>query len=155
MNASDSTNAQQMANIVAAQLLALGIQATAQSYPTSQIFAWQNDPTKGPDAFIDGNNGPDGGNPYMWGHVFWDKTGGIDYFDCDDPAVDAMLNQALKTGSNDLFAQAAKKYEATGCYMTLSDNKDWVVAQKWLQGVPQAHNIGANELDFSLLSIKK
>jgi peptide/nickel transport system substrate-binding protein len=153
--ASDSTNAQQMANIVAAQLLALGIQATAQSYPTSQIFAWQTDPTKGPDAFIDGNNGPDGGNPYMWGHVFWDKTGGIDYFDCDDPAVDALLNQALKTGSNDLFAQAAKKYEATGCYTTLSDNKDWVVAQKWLQGVPEAHNIGANELDFSKLSIKK
>ncbi len=39
--------------------------------------------------------------------------------------------------------------------MNLADNKDWVVAQSWLQGVPQAHNIGANELDFSLLTIKK
>ncbi|NEN07282.1 ABC transporter substrate-binding protein [Diaminobutyricibacter tongyongensis] len=153
--ASDSTNAQQMANIVSAQLLAAGIHATAQSYPTSQIFAWASNPSKGPDAFIDGNNGPDGGNPYMWGHVFWDKTGGINYFGCDDPSTDADLNQAVQTGSNDLFAKAAKTYESTGCYMTLSDNRDWVVSQKWLQGVPQAHNIGANELDYSKLSIKK
>jgi peptide/nickel transport system substrate-binding protein len=153
--ASDSTNAQQMANIVSAQLQADGIHATAQSYPTSQIFAWAADPSKGPDAFIDGNNGPDGGSPYMWGHVFWDKTGGINYFGCNDPTTDADLNQAVQSGSTALYAKAAQIYSATGCYMTLSNNKDWVVAQKWLQGVPQAHNIGANELDFSKLSIKK
>jgi len=153
--ASDSVNAQQMANIVSAQLLADGIQATAQSYPTSQIFAWSADPSKGPDAFIDGNNGPDGGSPYMWGHVFWDKTGGISYFGCNDPTTDLLLNQALKTGSTATYAQAAQDYAKTGCYMNLADNKDWVVAQSWLQGVPQAHNIGANELDFSLLTIKK
>ena len=153
--ASDSINAQQMANIVSAQLLSDGIQATAQSYPTSQIFGWSADPSKGPDAFIDGNNGPDGGSPYMWGHVFWDKSGGINYFGCNDPATDLLLNQALKTGSTVTYAQAAQVYAKAGCYMNLSDNKDWVVAQKWLEGVPQAHNIGANELDFSLLTIKK
>ena len=153
--ASGNTNAQQMANIVAANLQTDGLTATAQAYPTSTVFGWENDPTKGPDAFIDGNNGPDGGSPYLWGHVFWDKTGGIDYFNCDSPKVDADLNQALATGSNSLYVQAAAEYEATGCYTNLSYNKDWVVAQKWLTGVPQAQNIGANELDFSLLGIKK
>ncbi|GAB3083402.1 ABC transporter substrate-binding protein [Pedococcus soli] len=154
-HASDNVNAQQMANIVAAQLQALGIKASAQSYPTSQVFNWPNDPTKGPDVFFDGNNGPDGGSPYMWGHVFWDKTGGINYFKCDDPSTDADLNAALKTGDKALFAKAAQTYSATGCWMNLSYNKDWVVAQKWLTGVPESQNIGANELNFSMLSIKK
>lgn len=153
--ASDNTNAQQMANIVSAAMQADGIKATAQSYPTSQVFGWASNPSKGPDAFIDGNNGSDGGNPYMWGHVFWDKTGGINYFLCDDPQTDANLNQAVQTGDTALYGKAAQIYSALGCYMTLSNNKDWVVSQKWLKGVPMAHNIGANELDFSKLSIQK
>jgi peptide/nickel transport system substrate-binding protein len=152
--ASGNTNAEQMANIVAAQVQATGLAATAQSYPTSDVFGWENYPTKGPDAFIDGNNGPDGGNPYMWGHVFWDKSGGIDYFLCDDPSVDASLNQAVQTGNNEQFAKAAQTYAASGCFMNLSYNMDWVVSQKWLQGVASSQNVAANELDFSLLSIK-
>jgi peptide/nickel transport system substrate-binding protein len=154
-HASDNVNAEQMANVVAAQLQTIGIKASARSYPTSQVFNWPNDPTKGPDVFFDGNNGPDGGSPYMWGHVFWDKTGGINYFKCDDPSTDADLDQAVKTGDKALFAKAAQSYSATGCWMNLSFNKDWVVAQKWLDGVPGAQNIGANELNFSMLSIKK
>lgn len=153
--ASDNTNAEQMSSIVAAQLQALGVKATAQGYPTSEIFSWASDPTKGPDAFMDGNNGADGGNPYMWGHVFWDKTGGINYFGCDDPSTDADLNSAVQTGDAATFARAAETYSATGCYMNLANNKDWVVSQKWLAGVPESHNIGANELDFSKLSIAK
>lgn len=153
--ATGNPNAQAIAEIVAAQLQAIKIQATAQGYPTSQVFDWANGPTKGPDAFIDGNNGPDGGNPYMWGHVFWDKSGGINYFLCDVPAVDADLNNAVTTGDTALFVKAAKQYSATGCYMNFSYNKDWVVAQKWLTGVPEAQNIGANELDFSKLGITK
>lgn len=153
--ASGNTNAQQMANIQSAKLQALGIDATAKGYPTSQVFGWINDPSKGPDAFFDGNNGPDGGSPYMWGHVFWDKSGGINYFGCDVPSVDEKLNQAVATGDDDLYVEAAKEYAATGCYYNLSYNKDWVLAQKWLTGVAAAHNIGANELDFSKLGIKR
>ena len=61
----------------------------------------------------------------------------------------------MKSGDTALFVKAAQQYSASGCYLDLSYNKDWVVAQKWLTGVPQAHNIGANELDYSLLSIAK
>jgi peptide/nickel transport system substrate-binding protein len=91
----------------------------------------------------------------MWGHVFWDKSGGIDYFDCDDPAVDSMLNQAEKTGDTGLYIKAAETYSATGCYMNLAYNKDWVVTQKWVTNVPQAHNIGSFELNFNELGISK
>ncbi len=153
--ATGNTNAQQIANILAAQLIADGLSATAETYTTSTVFGWASDPTKGPDAFIDGNNGPDGGSPYLWGHVFWDKTGGIDYFLCDNPKTDDLLNQALASGDESTYVKAAVEYESTGCYTQLSYNKDWVVAQNWVTNVAKAQNLGANELDFSLLGIKK
>ena len=153
--ATGNPNAQKIAEIVVAKLQAIKIDATAQGYPTAQVFDWPKDPTKGPDAFVDGNNGPDGGSPYMWGHVFWDKTGGINYFLCDDPRVNGLLNKAVTTGDNAMFAKAGKLYSATGCYLNFAHNLDWVVAQKWMTGVPESHNIGANELDFSLLGIAK
>ena len=153
--ANGNPNAQQMATIIAAQMQAIGITATAQGYDTSTVFSWPAKPTTGPDAFVDGNNGPDGGDPYMWGHVFWDKSGGIDYFSCDLPAVDTELNNAVKTADTSLYVQAAEQYSANGCYLQLSYNKDWVVAQTWLTGVAASQNIGANELDFSKLGLKK
>lgn len=151
--ATGNENAQKMANIVVAQLQTMGIRASAQAYPTATVFSWPNDPTKGPDAFVDGSNGPDGGNPYMWGHVFWDKSGGINYFLCDSPAVDGMLDDAVKTGDIATYVKAGDAYGATGCYMTLAYNKDWVVAQKWLGNVENAHNIGSFELNFNQLTI--
>lgn len=153
--ANGNTNAQQMANIVVANLQALGLQATAQGYETSTVFSWPTDPTKGPDAFIDGNNGPDGGSPYMWGHVFWDAGGGINYFGCESKEVNALLDKTVETGDTAGYVRAGELYGKTGCYLNLSHNKDWVVAQKWLGGVAESHNIGANELDFSLLTITK
>jgi peptide/nickel transport system substrate-binding protein len=153
--ASGNTNAQTMADLVSAQLDALGLKATSRAYQTSTVFGWINDPPKGPDVFIDGNNGPDGGNPYMWGHVFWDAKGGINYFGCDLPTVDAALDSAVKTGDTAQFVSAAEEYSANGCYLNLSYNKDWVVAQKWVGGIPGAQDVGANELDFSKLTITK
>lgn len=151
--ATSNDNAQKMANIVVAQLQAIGIKASAQGYTTATVFSWPNDPTKGPDAFIDGSNGPDGGNPYMWGHVFWDKSGGINYFLCDSPAVDSLLNSAVASGDTTQYVTAGQEYEKTGCYMNLANNKDWVVTQKWLTNVPGAHNVGSFELNFNELGI--
>ena len=146
-------NGEQIANIMAANAQALGIDATTRGYPLAQVFGWINDPPSGPDTFVDGNNGPDGGAPYMWGHVFWDATGGINYFGCQSPKVNALLDQALSTGDNATYAEAGTEYGKTGCYMNFSYNQNWVLAQTWLTGVPQAQNIGANELDFSKLAI--
>ncbi|PJI93535.1 ABC transporter substrate-binding protein [Luteimicrobium subarcticum] len=153
--ANGNVNAQQMANIVVANLVADGLKATAQGYDTSTVFGWINDPTKGPDAFIDGNNGPDGGDPYMWGHVFWDASGGINYFGCQSADVNKTLDDAVKTGDVDAYLAAGEAYGKTGCFLNLSYNRDWVLAQKWLTGVAEAQNIGANELDFSKLGVAK
>jgi len=153
--ANGNVNAQSMANIVVANLQTIGLSASAQGYDTSTVFGWINNPPSGPDAFIDGNNGPDGGNPYMWGHVFWDASGGINYFGCQSEEVNNLLNQGLGTGDMATFVKAGDVYGQTGCFLNLSYNQDWVVAQKWLTGVPESQNIGANELNFSLLGIAK
>jgi len=153
--ANGNVNAQQMTNIVVANLQAAGLTASAQGYDTSTVFGWINDPKKGPDAFIDGNNGPDGGDPYMWGHVFWDASGGINYFGCQSEQVNSLLNEAVKTGDTAKYTEAGKLYGATGCFLNLSYNKDWVVAKSWLTGVAASQNLGANELNFSLLGIEK
>jgi peptide/nickel transport system substrate-binding protein len=151
--ANGNVNAQSMANIVVANLQTEGLTASAQGYDTSTVFGWINDPPTGPDAFIDGNNGPDGGDPYMWGHVFWDASGGINYFGCESKEVNGLLDQGLGTGDTATYAKAGDLYGQTGCFLNLSYNKDWVVAQKWLTGVAESQNIGANELNFSLLGI--
>jgi len=151
--ANGNVNAQSMANLVVANLQTAGITASAQGYDTSTVFGWINDPPSGPDAFIDGNNGPDGGDPYMWGHVFWDASGGINYFGCQSTEVNDLLNQALGTGDTATYVKAGDLYGQTGCFLNLSYNKDWVVAQKWLTGVAESQNVGANELNFSLLGI--
>jgi peptide/nickel transport system substrate-binding protein len=151
--ANGNVNAQQMTNLIVANLQAAGLTASAQGYDTSTVFGWINDPSKGPDAFIDGNNGPDGGDPYMWGHVFWDASGGINYFGCQSAEVNSLLDDAVKTGDTAKYNQAGSLYGQTGCFLNLSYNKDWVVAKSWLSGVAQAQNLGANELNFSLLGI--
>lgn len=151
--ANGNVNAQSMTNIIVANLQAIGLDASAQGYDTSTVFGWINDPPSGPDAFVDGNNGPDGGDPYMWGHVFWDASGGINYFGCESKEVNDLLNQALGTGDMNTYVKAGDLYGQTGCFLNLSYNQNWVVAQKWLTGVPESQNIGANELNFSLLGI--
>jgi peptide/nickel transport system substrate-binding protein len=142
-----------MANIVVANLQADGLKATALGSETSAAYDWINDPSKGPDAMIDGNNGPDGGDPYMWGHVFWDASGGVNYFGCESKDVNALLDKAVETGDTDLYVQAGDLYGKTGCFMNLAYIKDWVVAKPWLTGVAEAQSIGANELNFAKLGI--
>jgi peptide/nickel transport system substrate-binding protein len=148
-------NGQKMANIIAANLQTLGVHAKAQGYTTATAFSWAEDPTKGPDTFVDSSNGPDGGDPYMWGHVFWDKSGGIDFLQCDVPSVDAQLNEAVKTGDTATYVKAGKEYIANGCYLHLANNNDWILAKKWITGIAEAHSLGAFEVDFSMLGIAK
>ncbi|WP_099022441.1 ABC transporter substrate-binding protein [Mycolicibacterium palauense] len=151
--ANGNVNAQSMANIVVANLQSIGLDASAQGYDTSTVFGWINDPPTGPDAFVDGNNGPDGGDPYMWGHVFWDASGGINYFGCQSEEVNTLLDDGLRTGDMATYVKAGDLYGKTGCFFNLSYNQDWVLAQDWLTGVPESQNIGANELNFSLLGV--
>jgi peptide/nickel transport system substrate-binding protein len=147
-------NGQLMANIIAAKMQALGVNAKVLGVTTSTLFSWPQHPKTAADAYIDASDGPDGADPYMWGHVFWDKSGGIDLLQCDVPQVDAELNQAVQSNNTALYVQAAEQYSANGCYLHVANLGDYVLAQKWLTNIPQAHNLGAFEVAFNQLGIK-
>jgi peptide/nickel transport system substrate-binding protein len=147
-------NGQLMANIIAAKMQALGVSAKVLGVTTSTLFSWPEHPKTAADAYIDASDGPDGADPYMWGHVFWDKTGGIDLLQCDVPQVDADLNQAVQSGDTSLYVKAAEEYSANGCYLHVANLGDYVLAQKWLTNIPEAHNLSAFEVAFNQLGIK-
>jgi hypothetical protein len=82
-------------------------------------------------------------------------SGRINYFGCESKEVNDLLDEGLRTGDMNTYVKAGDLYGQTGCFLNLSYNQNWVVAQKWLTGVPDSQNIGANELNFSLLGIAK
>jgi peptide/nickel transport system substrate-binding protein len=147
-------NGQLMANIIAAKMQAMGVNAKVLGVTTSTLFSWPLHPKTAADAYIDASDGPDGADPYMWGHVFWDKSGGIDLLQCDVPQVDAELNQAVQSNNTDLYVKAAEQYSANGCYLQVANLGDYVLAQRWLTNIPEAHNLSAFEVAFNQLGIK-
>jgi peptide/nickel transport system substrate-binding protein len=147
-------NGQLMANIIAAQMQADGVNAKVLGVTTSTLFSWPQHPATAADTYIDASDGPDGADPYMWGHVFWDKSGGIDLLQCDVPQVDAELNKAVQSNDTALYVKAAQQYTANGCSLHVANLGDWVLASKWITGIPQAHNLGAFEVAFNLLGVK-
>jgi|SRR4051794_471435 len=149
-----ATDDQQVANVVAAQLQAIGVRATVQSYPTSQVYSWADDPANAPDVFFTTGTWPDAGNPYLWGHVFWDLTGGLNYLQCGDDRVATTLTDALRTGDPAAYLQAGQLEEATGCYTNLAYVNDAVVTQPWLTGVAEAHDVATPyTLQFDRLGV--
>ena len=96
--ANGNANAQSMAKIVVANLQTIGITATAQGYDTSTVFGWINDPPRVRTPSSTATTAPTAANPYMWGHVFWDASGGINYFGCQSKEVNELLEPGGETG---------------------------------------------------------
>src|SRR6476469_6458717 len=73
---------QLISNLVQTQLAAAGITAKVQGYPTSEVYGWiGTDMKSAPDIFAN-LVWPDAPSPYTWGHISWDKDGGINYLGC-------------------------------------------------------------------------
>ncbi|GAA2182808.1 hypothetical protein GCM10009785_23630 [Brooklawnia cerclae] len=150
-----SSDAEQMSNLIAAQLQALGMNATAASHQTSEIYgSFASDPANAPDVFVSPGTWPDSNNAYMHGHVFWDADGGLNYLQCSSEDVTSLLTEALRTGDAETYAQAGDAAYEHMCNPTFAWISDFMVAQPWLAGVEDAHNIAAPyTLDFNKLSI--
>jgi len=147
-----SPDNQLVANLMGAQLTADGLTVKVQGFTTSQIFGWVSDVSGAPDVLAT-LGWPDAAAPYTWGHISWDKDAGLNYLHCSDPAVSAKLASGLKTGDAATFSAAGTAAIATGCWLNLVDQDDFVVAQKWLKGVEQAHVVTQpNSLSIAALS---
>lgn len=148
-------DAEQMANIVAAQLQALGMRATVTSHQSSEVFGdFPENPESAPDVLIAPATWPDSNNAYMHGHVFWDPDGGLNHLQCSDETTTALLQEAVTTGSHEKYVEAGESAYAAGCSPTFAWSTDFMVAQNWLQGVEESHSIAAPAtLDFATLAV--
>ncbi|MCI2424224.1 ABC transporter substrate-binding protein [Saccharopolyspora sp. K220] len=152
-----STDSEQIANLIAAQLQTLGLQATVTTHQTSEVFGeFAKNPQQAPDVMVASGTWPDSNSPYMHGQVFWDKNGGLNFLQCYNDEITSLLGEALKTGSTETYAAAGAAAYRFGCSPIWAWMKDFMVAQPWLQGVEGAHSIAApNTLDFNRLTIAR
>lgn len=128
-------------NLIAAQLDALGLKATVTGYQTSVIFGtWFGHPQDAPDLMVQSTTWPDADSPYLYGHVFWDPTGGLNFMDCSSATATKDLAAGLQTGSDADYVAAAKAIQAAECTPIFAYASDFVIAQPWLAGVAAAHS---------------
>jgi len=82
---------------------------------------------------------PDAAPPYMWAHISFDPNGGLNYLHCSTPQISKLIQQGQGTGSEATFSTIGQLSVQTGCWYNLVNQNDFMVAQPWLKGVPQAH----------------
>jgi peptide/nickel transport system substrate-binding protein len=147
----------QIANIIAAQLQTVGLKAKVTPYQSSQVFgSFASDPANAPDVYIASGTWPDANNPYMYGHVFWDKSGGLNHLQCADDQATALLDEAVRSGEQATYVAAAAKINEAYCTPTFAYVNDFVVAQPWLGQVEQSHSMAEPyTLDFNTLTVQK
>ncbi|GAB3842782.1 ABC transporter substrate-binding protein [Nesterenkonia populi] len=153
---SASTDSEQIANLVAADLQGLGLNATVTSHQSSEVFSdFYEDPTSSPDAFVYSGTWPDSNNPYMHGHIFWGEAGGLNHLQCYDDEIDELLDEALVTDDAETFNEAGDAAYDYGCSPTFAWVNDFMVFQPWIAGVEEAHSIAAPAtVDFARLSVE-
>lgn len=137
---SSSPDNQQVASLLQTMVAPSGLTASVTGYPASQIFGWIDNADQAPDILV--NLGfPDAPTPYMFEHINFDPDGGVNFFKCSSPEATELIARGRETGAMEDFSKAAEAALATGCWMNLVDVSDFMVAQPWLKGVEQAHNI--------------
>jgi len=152
---SGSTDDEQISNLIAAQLQALGLKATVTEHQTSEVFGdFHEHPENAPDLMVNSKTWPDSSNPYLYGHVFWDPDGGLNHLGCSDPAITKALSAGLRTGSDADYAKAAAAEQKAMCSPIWSYARDFVVAQPWIGNVEASHSVAEPyTLDFATLTL--
>ncbi len=117
------------------------------------MFDLPNHPDKAPDLLLWTFN-PDAAHPDTWVRIFMNSDGAINYLKCSDPQADADMDKGLRSISkadvNKYYGEAGDMLAASGCFITLADNREIVVARKGLTGfvhqLPTAYTIRLKDL---------
>jgi peptide/nickel transport system substrate-binding protein len=142
-----------LAEILAAKLQAVGFDVKVRGLPIAQVFALPTHPKQRPDLLLWTFN-PDAAHPDTWVRIFMRKDGAINYLNCSDPAADAAMDEGLV--ATDLatvqakYGEAGDALAASGCFVTLADVKEEIVARKGLTGfvhqLPTAYTVRLADL---------
>jgi peptide/nickel transport system substrate-binding protein len=142
-----------LAEVLAAKLQSAGFSVKVRGLPIAEVFDLPNHPEKAPDLLLWTFN-PDAAHPDTWVRIFMNSAGAINYLKCSDPAADAAMDKGLrsvtKADVQKYYGQAGDILAASGCFITLADNRELVVARKGLTGfvhqLPTAYTIRLKDL---------
>jgi peptide/nickel transport system substrate-binding protein len=130
---SDDSRNQRAAELLQTQLSAAGLDVTTRGIPIAQVFDLPNHPDQMPDVLLATVN-PDAAHPDTWIRIFMNSTGALNWLTCKVPAADAAMDEGLKATDPAVieaaYAKAGDAVVASGCFPTIADIKEVVVAQK-------------------------
>ena len=128
----DPTN-QRVADEVQAELQSAGLSVQVRGIPISQVFALPSEPGQAPDLLIDSTN-PDASHPDTWIRIYMNTKGALNYLQCSVPAADSAMDQGLAStdpaGIASDYGKAGDLIAQSGCFITIADVKETVVARK-------------------------
>jgi peptide/nickel transport system substrate-binding protein len=154
---SDDARNQRVAEIIQTELQAAGLNATVRAMPIAVAFALPQNPGQAPDLLLSTLN-PDASHPDTWVRIFMHtndaSNGALNWLLCSVPAADQAMDQGQHlTAATDIQAAYAKSGDAlvaNGCFDTIADVKDVVVAQagysNWMHQLPTVFSVEFGKL---------
>jgi peptide/nickel transport system substrate-binding protein len=110
-----------------------GLTATIRDVPASQFFGLGQHPEQRPDLLVTLFN-PDAAHPDTWSRIYQYTDAAVNLMRCSVPEADRLLDAGSTepdpAKSEALYIQSAKAYQASGCWVNISDVYDSVAARK-------------------------
>ncbi len=129
---SDDARNQRVAELIQTQLQAAGLDVTTRGIPIAQVFDLPNHPDQAPDLLLATVN-PDAAHPDTWIRIFMNTKGSLNWLQCSVPEADAAMDAGLAATDQATvqaaYAKAADVIVASGCFVTIADVKEVVVAK--------------------------
>jgi peptide/nickel transport system substrate-binding protein len=130
---SDDPRNGRLAELVQTELQAAGLDATVRGIPIAQVFDLPNHKDQAPDLLLSTVN-PDAAAPETWVRIFGNTKGSLNWEQCSDPAADKAMDTGLHATDPKVVAQqyakAGQLLIDDGCYITIADVKEVIVAKK-------------------------
>jgi peptide/nickel transport system substrate-binding protein len=130
---SDDPRNGRLAELVQTELQAAGLNATVRGIPIAQVFDLPNHKDQAPDLLLSTVN-PDAAAPETWVRIFGNTKGSLNWEQCSEPDADKAMDAGLHaTESATIAADYAKAGQLLiddGCYITIADVKEVIVAKK-------------------------
>lgn len=126
---------QRVADLLVAQLQAIGITATSRSLPIAQLSSLATDLAAAPDLYL-AQNYPDAADPATLADLFYGKGGALNVLASSDPEVDALLDKArvlpTRAERDTLYNQAGQLLYERVLTVPLADVQEVIVAKAGL-----------------------
>jgi peptide/nickel transport system substrate-binding protein len=153
---SDDARNQRDAEIVQTELQAAGLNATVRAIPIAQVFDLPNHADQAPDLLLSTVN-PDAAHPDTWARIFSNTKGTLNWLLCSVPAADSQMDIGQHatdtTAIQTAYATAGDLLVKSGCFDTIADVKDVVVAaagySNWVHQLPSLFTVRFGDLKLS------